>query len=176
MKAGGSSESVVVGRFNGPWGVQGWVRVFSHTRPPAAIFDYRHWRTGESGEEMVVEEWRKAGPRLVARLRGIDTPEQAAALENREIRVPRSCFPESEPGHYYWHDLIGLEVVNLDGHSYGRVTALLETGANDVLDVRGEHPGSVLIPFVMDEFVRRVDLDTGRILVDWPLDWVDHET
>jgi 16S rRNA processing protein RimM len=175
MKAGGSSESVVVGHFNGPWGVQGWVRIFSHTRPSTAIFEYRPWRMAESGEEVVVEDWRKVGPRLVARVRGITSPEQAAALERCEIQVSRSCLPESGSGHYYWQDLIGLEVVNLDGHSYGRVAALMETGANDVLDVRSERHGSVLIPFVVDEFVHQVDLDAGRILVDWPLDWLSDE-
>ena len=173
MNSQGLSESVVVGHFNGPWGVQGWVRVFSHTRPPTAIFDYRPWRVGESDEEMVVEDWRKAGARLVVRLRGIDTPEAAAALGRSDIRVSRSCLPESRAGHYYWQDLIGLEVVNLDDHSYGRVSALMETGANDVLDVRSERHGSVLIPFVVDEFIRRVDLDAGHIVVDWPLEWLE---
>ncbi len=173
MNSPGLSESVVVGHFNGPWGVQGWVRVFSHTRPPTAIFDYRPWRVGDA--EVVVEDWRKAGPRLVARLRGIDTPEAAAALGRSEIWVPRSCLPESGPGHYYWHDLIGLEVVNLDDHVYGCVAALLETGAHDVLDVRGDSHGQVLIPFVVDEFVHRVDLDAGRILVDWPVEWLEDD-
>lgn len=173
MNSPGPSESVVVGHFNGPWGVQGWVRVYSHTRPPATIFDYHPWRVGE--EEVVVEDWRKVGPRLVARLRGVDTPEAAAALGRSEIRVPRSCLPDSESGHYYWHDLIGLEVVNLDDHCYGRVAALLETGAHDVLDVRGDSHGQVLIPFVIDEFVRRVDLGARRIVVDWPLEWLEDD-
>ncbi|QOC23487.1 16S rRNA processing protein RimM [Wenzhouxiangella sp. AB-CW3] len=167
-----SSEPVVVGRFNGPWGVQGWVRVFSHTRPPAAIFDYGPW-LAEDGTEVVVEDWRKAGPRLVARLSGISTPEQAAALGRSNIRVARSELPESTPGHYYWHDLIGLEVYNLQQHHFGQVAALIETGAHDVLDVRGGTRDTILIPFVIDEFVREVDLDQSRIVVDWPLEWID---
>ncbi len=175
MSSPGPSESAVVGHFNGPWGVQGWVRVFSHTRPPTAIFDYHPWWVGESDREMVVEDWRKAGPRLVARLRGIDTPEAAAALGRGEIRVPRSCLPKPGAGHYYWQDLIGLEVVNIDDHCYGRVAALMETGAHDVLDVRGDRHGSVLIPFVVDEFIRQVDLDAGRIVVDWPLEWLEDD-
>ena len=173
MSDPGASESVVVGRFNGPWGVQGWVRVFSHTRPPTAIFDYRPWLL--DGSEVVIEDWRKVGPRLVARVRGIDSPEAAAALGRGDIRVPRSCLPASDPGEYYWHDLIGLEVVNLEDQTYGRVAAMLETGAHDVLDVRGDAHGQVLIPFVLDEFVRSVDLAGGRIVVDWPLEWLDND-
>lgn len=167
-----SDESVVVGRFNGPWGVQGWVKVWSETRPPAAIFDYRPWLIGERGDPLEIDDCQQSGPRLVVKLHGIDTPEQAAALGRDTIRVARSSLPETAPGEYYWHDLIGLEVVNLQGHVYGRVDRMQETGAHDVLDIRGEG-GTVLIPFVTGEFVQEVDLATGRITVDWPLDWIE---
>lgn len=167
-----SGESVVVGRFNGAWGVQGWVKVFSETRPPKAIFDYQPWLVGERGDPLVIEHWQQSGPRLVAKLKGVDTPEQAQALGHQVIRVARSSLPAPEPGEYYWHDLIGLEVVNLEGHIYGRVAKMQETGAHDVLEIRGES-GTVLIPFVTDEFVREVDLAAGRITVDWPIDWTE---
>lgn len=167
-------ESVVVGRFNGPWGVRGWVKVWSETRPPAAIFDYQPWLVGDRGDPLEIEQCQQAGPRLVVKLTGVDTPEQATALGQQAIRVARSTLPEPEPGEYYWHDLIGLEVINLEGHVYGRVGKMQETGAHDVLEIHGED-GTVLIPFVPDEFVRQVDLDGGRITVDWPLDWLEPE-
>lgn len=174
MSRTGADESVLVGRFNGPWGVQGWVRVYSYTRPAIEIFNYQPWLRGESGETLSVSQWQQAGQRLVARIEGIETPEQAAALAHDEIRVPRTSLPEPEAGEYYWHDLIGLEVVNLQDHVYGRVARLLETGAHDVLEIVADdrdHP--VLIPFVQDEFVVRVDLEAGRMTVDWPLTWVE---
>ncbi|RFF26397.1 MULTISPECIES: ribosome maturation factor RimM [unclassified Wenzhouxiangella] len=167
-------ESVVVGRFNGPWGVRGWVKIWSETRPPTAIFDYQPWLVGDRGDSLEIEQWQQSGPRLVAKLSGVDTPEQATALGRQTIRVARSTLPELEPGEYYWHDLIGLEVINLEGHVYGRVEKMQETGAHDVLEIHGED-GIVLIPFVTDEFVRQVDLDGGRITVDWPVDWIESE-
>lgn len=167
-----ADESVVIGRFNGSWGVRGWVKIWSDTAPPTAIFDYQPWRIGEHGDSLQIDHWQQAGPRLVAKLRGIDTPEQADALGRQIIRVARSSLPEPEPGEYYWHDLVGLEAINLQGHRYGRVRAVQETGAHDVLEIRGQE-GTVLIPFVVDEFVRTVDLDAGRITVDWPLEWTD---
>lgn len=173
MDAEGADESVVVGRFNGPWGVQGWVRVYSHTRPATAIFDYRPWLVGEQRREMAVETWRQAGPRLVARIQDVDSREAAAALAHHEIRVPRSSLPEPEPGHYYWHDLIGLEVVHLDGHSHGHVRSMIETGSHDVLEVSGRGQAPILIPFVVGTFVRRVDIESGRITVDWPREWME---
>lgn len=169
-----AEESVVVGRFNGAWGVRGWVRVWSDTRPPTAIFDYQPWFIGEHDDSLEIEQWQQSGPRLVAKLRGIDTPEQATALGRQIIRVSRSALPEPKPGEYYWHDLIGLEVVNLDGHCFGRVERMQETGAHDVLEI-GDEAGSVLIPFVTDEFVREVDLEAGRITVDWPVEWTEPE-
>lgn len=165
-------ESVVVGRLNGPWGVRGWVKVWSETRPPTAIFDYQPWLLGERGEPLEIEHWQQSGPRLMVKLNGVDTPEQAQALGRETIRVARSSLPEPEPGEYYWHDLIGLEVVNLEGYVYGRVARMQETGAHDVLEIHAGD-GVVLIPFVTGEFVREVDLDAGRITVDWPLDWAD---
>jgi len=165
-------ESVVVGRFNGSWGVRGWVKVWSETRPPSAIFEYQPWLFGERGDPLEIEQWQQSGRRLVAKVEGVDTPEQAEALGRRTIRVARSALPDPEPGEYYWHDLIGLEVVNLEGYCYGLVERMQETGAHDVLEIRGRN-GTVLIPFVTGEFVREVELENGRILVDWPLDWTE---
>ena len=121
-----------------------------------------------------IEHWQQSGPRLLVKLRGIDTPEQAAALGRQVICVDRSTLPEPEPGEYYWHDLIGLEVVNLQGRVYGRVEQMQETGAHDVLDIRGGD-SPVLIPFVVGEFVREVDLAGGRITVDWPSEWIESD-
>lgn len=175
MTRAGADESVLVGRFNGPWGVQGGVRVYSYTRPATEIFNYQPWFRGEHGESLTVSQWQQSGQRLVAHIEGIDTPEQAAALGHDDIRVPRTALPEPEPGEYYWHDLIGLEVINLQDHVYGRVTRLLETGAHDVLEIASEErAGPVLIPFVQDTFVKRIDLDAGRMVVDWPLDWIEN--
>src|SRR5690625_3700472 len=68
-----NEESVIVGRFNGDWGVRGWVKVFSYTRPPEAIFDYLPWRVGSRGDAIEPVEWKKSGPRLVVRLEGVNT-------------------------------------------------------------------------------------------------------
>lgn len=174
MSRSGADESVVVGRFNGPWGVQGWVRVYSYTRPATEIFHYQPWLVGERGEPLHVITWRQSGQRLIAQIDGITSAEEAAALGRDEIRVMRSCLPEPEPGEYYWHDLVGLEVINLEAHVHGRVVRLVETGAHDVLEVHGgEQEPPVLIPFVLDTFVQQVDLEAGRIVVDWPEEWVE---
>jgi 16S rRNA processing protein RimM len=74
-------------------------------------------------------------------------------------------MPDPAPGEYYWNDLLGLTVVTLQNEPLGKVDHLLETGANDVLVVSGDRER--LIPFVLDDVVKRVDLDAGVIQVDW---------
>jgi 16S rRNA processing protein RimM len=81
------------------------------------------------------------------------------------VTVPREVFPRAPKGHYYWADLIGLKVYTVDAVDLGVVTGVLETGANDVLEVKGDRER--LIPFVMGPYVKEVDLDAGRMTVDW---------
>jgi 16S rRNA processing protein RimM len=173
MNAPASGDTVVVGRILGAWGVQGWVQVYSWTDPPESLFEYQPWYLGAGAAADVLrcKQWRRSGRKLVAELSEISSPEQAARLSEATIAVSRSQLPEPRPGEYYWHDLMGLEVLNLQGHCWGRVSGMLPTGAHDVLRVADEEGRIVLIPFVVDHFVRQVDLASGQVLVDWPEDW-----
>ena len=114
-------------------------------------------------------EGSRHGKGVVARLVGCDDRDQAQSLMGYEIGVYRDQLPETEPGEYYWNDLKGLKVVTLQGESLGIVDHLIETGANDVLVVKGERER--LIPFVQDQVVTKVDLDNGEIQVDWDKDF-----
>ncbi len=171
MNAGPSGDTVVVGRILGAWGVQGWVRVYSWTDPPDALFGYQPWYLGTPERAVVLADWRRSGQRLLARLAGIDDPEAAAALAESPILVSRAQLPEPQPGHYYWHDLVDLDVINLQGHRWGRITRLLPTGAHDVMEIAAADRPTILIPFVVGRYVHEVDLAGGRVLVDWPEEW-----
>lgn len=172
MSTPASGDSVAIGRILGAWGVQGWVQVYSWTDPPEALFDYQPWYLDGSTEPLDFEQWRRSGQRLVVKLPGTDTPEAAAGLADLAILVARRQLPHPAPGRYYWHDLLELEVFNLQGYRWGRVSGILPTGAHDVLKVATDDGNTVLIPFVVDHFIREVDLDRHRMLVDWPEDWV----
>jgi 16S rRNA processing protein RimM len=86
------------------------------------------------------------------------------------IAVPRSQLPEQDEDEYYWSDLIGMSVVNEANEQLGTVSNLLETGANDVLSVKGES-GEILIPFV-DAVIKQVDAANRTIRVDWSADYL----
>jgi len=174
-RAGGEHPDrlVVVGRIEGAFGLAGWVRVFSHTRPRDNLLAYDPWYIGDSPSawrQVRVAETRAAPGKLFARIDGVEDRDAARALTGREIAVQREQFGPASAGEYYWFDLLGLEVVDLAGRILGRVSALRETGANDVLVVEGEERH--LIPFLPGRVVREVDLERGTIRVDWNTEYL----
>jgi 16S rRNA processing protein RimM len=155
----------------GAFGVRGWVRVIADTEYADSLLDYPEWWLGREGvwQRMTVEEASVQPKQLVAKLEGVADRDVAHALKGATIAVPRSAMPPLGADEYYWADLIGLSVRNLDGAVLGVVARLFETGANDVLVVRdGEQER--LLPFVA-AVVQRVDLVAREIVVDWGLDY-----
>lgn len=160
---------IAVGQVVGLFGVGGWVKVHSYTRPREAILRYNPWQLGfdDDWRERELIEGRRQGNGIVARLAGYDDRDAAAALVGLEIAISAAQLPATAEREYYWAEIEGLRVVNLDGQELGRVSYLFETGANDVLVVRGERER--LIPFGKG-VVRDVDLDAGILRVDWDID------
>jgi 16S rRNA processing protein RimM len=159
-----------MGRINAPFGVKGWVKIQPFTETLDALLDYPVWQIGKGSQwqELEIEEATVHGDFIVAKLASCNDRDAAYALRGQEIAVNREDLPGTEEGEYYWEDLIGLTVVNREGTELGKVSKLLETGANDVLVVKGEK--EILIPFV-EVYVLNVDLAQGRIEVDWGLDY-----
>jgi len=103
----------------------------------------------------------------VARLSGIDDRNVALSVRGSLVGVPVRSFPPAAPGEYYWRELIGLRVVNSDGAPLGTIDQLIETGAHDVLVVKGARENRErLIPFV-EQFVTSVDAENGLVRVAW---------
>ncbi|HEX7916269.1 ribosome maturation factor RimM [Rudaea sp.] len=161
-------QKLVLGKIVGLYGVEGWVKLESYSDPRTRIFKYSPWFVGsaDASVEYANVKGRAQGKGIVARLPGVDSRDAAAALIGVEIRIARSALPKPKQGEYYWVDLEGLDVFNLEGVAFGKVSHLFSTGANDVLVVRdGERER--LVPFVTEQFVKEVDIDGGRIVVDW---------
>jgi 16S rRNA processing protein RimM len=165
------SRRVVVGEVLGAFGIRGWIKVQSHTDPPENILRYSPWFIGEAEapEAFRVVAGRSHGYVVVAGLEGITDRDRAAFLGRKTISVERDQFPELPPDEFYWADLVGLEVRTTGGVVLGKVTGMIETGANDVLEVRGDRER--LIPFVRGDFVKDVRLNEGVLIVDWDPDF-----
>ena len=130
-----------------------------------AILQYQPWLLGEERKPVKIVDGRIQGKGLAALLPGFNDREQAATLVGLQIFVRRDQLPATAAGEYYWSDLEGLEVKTTGGELLGRVERLMETGANDVLVIRGDRDH--LVPFIQGQYVKRVDLDAGLIEVDW---------
>ena len=162
---------IVVGEISAPFGIKGWVKVFSFTDPIGNILQYQPWliRRNEGWKSVTVEDGRNHGKCVVAHIEGVDDRDGAEQMKGYEIAVQREQIPEAQAGEYYWIDLIGLQVINQQGIVLGVVDHLLETGANDVLVIKGDRER--LVPFVLEEFIKDVDLKSKKIHVDWDADF-----
>lgn len=158
---------VISGRITGLYGVKGWVKIFSDTEPRENIIQYSPWyvRTTGSWKEMKVAEGRRHGKGVVARLEGFTDRDAASTLIGAEIALRRDQLPVLEHGEYYWTDLIGLRVITRDGTELGVIDRLFETGANDVVVVKGDREH--LIPYLPGRVISRIDLKAGEMEVDW---------
>jgi 16S rRNA processing protein RimM len=155
-----------MGRVAGSYGVRGWIRVAPHSGDPQGLLGLGRWHVGAG--EYAVEAARAHSGALLAKLGGVDSREAARRLKGAAVRVPRAALPQAPSGTYYWSDLVGLEVVNTRGAELGAVKRMFHNGAHDVMELAGAGPR--LVPWVA-QVVRRVDLEAGRIEVDWEADW-----
>ena len=164
---------VVKGKVVGAQGLQGWVKVQTFTEYLDSLLDYDTWYVGNEQAWRpleVLEANVHGGKVLIAKLQGIVDRTAAEKCKGLLIAVPRDSLPQQPEDEYYWSDLIGLLVENLAGESFGIVDSLLETGANDVLVVKGAG-GETLMPFIAS-VIQQVDLKNKKILVDWQADYL----
>ena len=156
----------------GAFGIQGWVRIKPLGFDTTSLLTLNDWTLtlGRQSLAVRVEESKQHSGSVLAKIKGIDDRDQAEARRGAEVSVLRNQLPDAGPGEYYWSDLIGLSVRNVEGVALGRVAGLIEAPAHDVLRVAGEGGREQLIPFV-EPIVRSVDLESRAITVDWQQDY-----
>ncbi len=159
-------DLICVGHILGSQGVKGWVRVFSNTSPRENIVSYSPWFIEQGNvQQATAVQGRRQGKNVLARLEGVEDRTQADELTGCRIFINPQQLPRLEAGEYYWSDLVGLAVETVQGEPLGVIASMMETGADDVMVLSGERER--LIPFVIDQIVRQVDLDSQRLVVDW---------
>ncbi len=164
------NDEICVGHITGVQGLKGWVRVFSDTEPRENIVDYSPWILRTEGSVQTLEvKGRLQGRLVLATLAGIESREAAAELIGHKIYIRPEQLPELTKGEYYWSDLIGMQVESVQSETLGQVEDMMETGADDVMVVKGDRQR--LIPFVIGDIVKDVDLAGRRIIVDWQADY-----
>jgi 16S rRNA processing protein RimM len=184
-------DAIELGRIQEAFGIKGWVRIHPHSADTDALFAASEWHLQPPESKFArgfsaftgvvaikVGEIKPHADGIVARIEGLDDRTGAEGLKGVRISVPRSAFPATPEGEYYWVDLIGLRVVNREGVEMGIVRDLMPTGPNSVLVLEytettedgKEQLSERMIPFVAT-YVDKVDKQAKLITVDWQLDY-----
>jgi 16S rRNA processing protein RimM len=164
-----TSALIQLGFVGAPFGVRGWIKLRSHTDPPERLLEHRSLRIGQGSvwQSYRIEASGRSGGALTVKLAGIEDRDQAQALRGAQVCVPRSELPQRDDRDFYRADLIGCDVVNLEGVMLGKVQHFIETPAQVLMVVRGTQ--EFWIPAVA-QHLRRVDLPERRLVVDWNAD------
>lgn len=162
------ADLICVGAIAGSFGVRGEVRLKSYTAIPEDIETYSPLTTEDGSRSFDVQLTRQIKNGFSAHLTGVLTKEQADDLRGVQLFVPRERLPNLPDDEFYHADLIGLTVFDTGGTELGKVSAVLNHGAGDLLEIRGAGmKSSALLPFTRAA-VPTVDLTTGRIIADPP--------
>lgn len=166
-----TQNRVAMGYIKGVFGIKGWLKIAANTEYSDSLLDYPEWQLVKDGKTVSVtlEAGKVVNGELQVKFEGINDRDLAFSLRGYTIEIPREAFAPTEEGEYYWADLVGMTVVNKDHTVLGKVSNLMETGANDVLMIDGEH-GQILIPFV-SQYIETVDTGSKTITADWGLDY-----
>lgn len=166
-----TQNRVAMGYIKGVFGIKGWLKIAANTEYSDSLLDYPEWQLIKDGKTVSVtlEAGKVVNGELQVKFEGINDRDLAFSLRGYTIEIPREAFAPTEEGEYYWADLVGMTVVNKDHTVLGKVSNLMETGANDVLMIDGEH-GQILIPFV-SQYIETVDTGSKTITADWGLDY-----
>lgn len=159
---------VELGYISGFHGLAGWVKVFSYTDPKENILNYSNWLLLHKGDwiQFKLENSKLTPKSVVAKLFSLDDRTEAEKYLKAKIAIEEEDLPTLVQGEYYWRDLLGSTVINMTGEILGKLKAIIQTGANDVLEITNENK-RYLIPYTFGVHVLKVDIHNALITVDW---------
>jgi 16S rRNA processing protein RimM len=174
VSAGAPDNRLLMGRIGAAHGIRGEVRIQSFAEDPLALAEYGTFATNRPGLTVTIATARGTTNMLVARIEGVNDRTAAEALNGVELYLDRDLLPPAEDEEFYHSDLIGLRAQLDDGTTLGKVGAVLNFGAGDILEVRAESGETFLFPFTR-VVVPHVHLKEGYLVIDPPLDAVPGE-
>ena len=158
---------ICVARIGAAHGVRGAVKLWTFTEDPLAVQTYGPLITRDGSRQFEVASAREAKGHLVATLKGVATREEAERLNGIELYVARDKLPATDDDEYYHADLIGLAAVTVGDAPLGRVIAIHNFGAGDIIEIAPPHGPTLLLPFT-NAVVPTVDLAAGRVVIELP--------
>lgn len=159
---------IILGKIGKPYGIRGFVKIYSYTYPKEKIFDYSKWYLGRNSnawQEMVVVQNEIRVNSLLAKFAGYDSPEIAKELNSASIAIPEHELPKLDTDEFYHYQLIGCQVINQNNIKLGVVDYLFDVAEQDMLFVKGSR--EYVIPFKIPVYIVEVNLKEKLIKVDW---------
>jgi 16S rRNA processing protein RimM len=160
-------SQICVARIGAAHGVRGAVKLWTFTEDPLAVKHYGPLLTKDGTRQFEVTDVREAKDHLVATLSGVATREDAERLNGVELYITREQLPATADDEYYHADLIGLAAVDAANEPLGRVIAIHNFGAGDIIEIAPPHGATMLLPFT-NAVVPSVDLKGGRVVIELP--------
>ncbi|CCD86158.1 putative 16S rRNA processing protein, function [Bradyrhizobium sp. ORS 285] len=161
------SKLICVAKIGAAHGVRGEVRLWTFTEEPLAVLHYGLLTTKDGSRSLEVAKAREAKDHLVASFKGITDRNAAERLNGLELYVPRDRLPETDDDEYYHADLIGLAAETTAGAPLGRVLAIHNFGAGDIIEIAPPSGSTLMLPFT-NAVVPTVDLANGRVIIELP--------
>ena len=158
---------ICVARIGAPHGVRGAVKLWTFTEDPLAVKRYGPLMAKDGARQFEVTHAREAKDHLVASFRGVTTREEAEKLNGIELYIAREKLPATDDDEYYHADLIGLAAVTSANEPLGRVIAIHNFGAGDIIEIAPPQGATMLLPFT-NAVVPTVDLKGGRVVIELP--------
>ena len=158
---------ICAARFGAAHGVRGPVKLWTFTEDPLAVKLYGPLMTKDGARQFELTHVREAKDHLVATLKGVATREEAERLNGIELYVAREKLPATDEDEYYHADLIGLTAVNTADEPLGRVIAIHNFGAGDIIEIAPASGATLLLPFT-NAVVPTVDLANKRVVIELP--------
>jgi len=167
LPQGERGRNICVARIGAAHGVRGEVKLWPFTEDPMAVIDYGPLSSKDGARQFEVVRARVAKDHLVAVLKGVATREDAERVNGIELYIPRDKLPATEAGEYYHADLIGLRAIDAKGDIIGKVFAVHNFGAGDIIEIAPPQGPTLLLPFT-DAVVPHVDLADGHVVIELP--------
>jgi 16S rRNA processing protein RimM len=163
-----------VARVAGAFGVKGEVRISAFTEDPKTLLAHKALLKEDGSPGLTLLSGRAQKDNLIARVEGIETPEAADALRGLQLFIPRDALPEPDEDEFYLTDLIGLAAVSPTGEALGRIKAVRDFGAGDILEIQPSAGQSWWVAFTK-EAVPTVDIAAGKVVIDRPAETSERE-
>lgn len=176
MSSAPANNLMKIGQLKKPYGIKGWLWVFSDTDDRTAIFDMQPWymKTAMGMKPLTVKAWREQGSGIVAQFEQVPDRNVAETMNGVTLWVEQDVLPETGEDEYYWSDLIGVRVFNEQDEYLGDITEMFETGAHDIMRVAATSDSlddeERLIPW-HKQTVLEVDITAKTVVAAWPNDY-----